>query len=222
MNLKVTRRIAFVFLLTSPSLLSAAPIKGDINKGKQTASLCTACHMQDGQGKENPAPLESWPRLAGLNAHYIEHQIELIKSGARQAPTMLPFASMLNQQQVADVAAYFSSLALPKITPEKKETDKTLLALGEKLVTRGDWKRHIPACSSCHGKALEGIGKAFPALANQHAGYIRKQLKNWQAGMRKGDPQELMQTVAKRLNAKDIEAVAAWIAQSSSKLQGAK
>lgn len=214
--------VAFLCLLTCPIVLTAKPIQADITRGKQTAMLCVACHMQDGQGKDNPAPLESWPRLAGLDALYIQRQIELFKSGARQSPTMLPFATMLDEQKAADVAAYFNSLAVPKITVAKKITDKKLLALGKKLVTRGDWERYIPACSSCHGQALEGIGDSFPALANQHAGYLSKQLENWQTGVRKNDPQSLMKNVAKRLTKQDIQAVSAWIAQSASKLEGAK
>ena len=46
---------------------------------------------------------------------------------------------------------------------------------------------------------------------NNIAGYIEAQLKAWQAGTRKNDPQDLMGTIARRMSDEDIRAVAAWL-----------
>ena len=66
-------------------------------------------------------------------------------------------------------------------------------------------------CSSCHGPDNLGAGAVFPAIAGQHFGYIRDQLLDWQQGHRDNDAQELMATIAARMSAEDINAVAAWL-----------
>ena len=57
---------------------------------------------------------ESWPRLAGLNSNYIAKQLHDFKAGDRQNATMVTFANMLDDQQIADVAAYYSQLRQAK------------------------------------------------------------------------------------------------------------
>lgn len=71
--------------------------------------MCTACHQADGSGKNVPGG-ESWPRLAGLDAAYIAKQLHDYQSGERSNASMMPFANMLDEQQIADVAAYYASL----------------------------------------------------------------------------------------------------------------
>lgn len=181
----------------------------DPNKGKETAIVCQACHMEDGAGKDN-GEIESWPRLAGLSAAYLQKQMQDIKSGTRQAPSMIAFANMLTDEQVADVSAYYASLPPP--FAETSTADPALLAHGEKLAMRGDWDRYLPPCAACHGPDNQGAGDIFPALAGQHAGYIRKQLQLWQDDQRQNDVNQLMTAIAKRMTAEDIEAVSLWLA----------
>lgn len=196
-------------MLSFCALTPAQAETGNADKGKQMAAVCVACHQQDGAGKENPGT-ESWPRLAGLDAGYIQKQLTDFKSGARNNATMKPFASMLNTQQAANVAAYYASLPAPAI----KATAPTdaQQTLGKKLAKRGDWDRYIPACNSCHGPDALGVGSSFPALSGQHAGYIAQQLKAWREGKRNNDPQDLMLAVASRMSDDDIAAVSAWLA----------
>lgn len=49
----------------------------------EKASVCSGCHGQDGMGQPNIAPM-----LAGLNANYLNTQIELFLSGERQNVVM--------------------------------------------------------------------------------------------------------------------------------------
>lgn len=200
-----------VAALFAPSTISHADTISDPAKGEETAKLCVACHQADGSGMDHPSG-ESWPRLAGLNAQYLYKQLLDVKSGSRQAPTMQPFVTMLNDEQMADVSAYYASLSVPAITGRSSD-DEALLALGEKLATRGDWPRYIPPCSACHGPDNLGVGSAFPALAGQHAGYIEQQLRNWQEDKRQNDPDDLMVSIAKRLTDEDITAVSIWLSQ---------
>ena len=81
-----------------------------------------------------------------------------------------------------------------------------------RLATRGDWSRALPACVQCHGPGGVGVGANFPPLAGQSAAYITSQLRAWQRGVRRNDPLQLMQHVARQLSPQEIQAVAGWFA----------
>lgn len=195
-----------------------ADITGDPDRGKETAVLCSACHQENGAGKDNSGEAESWPRLAGLPAAYLHKQMLDIKNGEREAPSMTAFANMLDEQQIADISAYYAALPIPDI--ESIEADAALLAHGEKLAMRGDWDRYLPPCVACHGPDNRGAGDIFPPLAGQHAHYLQKQLQLWESGQRRNDVNELMLSIAKRLTPEDIQAVSLYLAAQAA--QGAE
>ncbi|WGI26650.1 c-type cytochrome [Halomonas alkaliantarctica] len=184
--------------------------QGDAERGQAAAATCTACHQADGSGMNVPNG-ESWPRLAGLNADYIAKQLHDFKTGQRQNATMVTFANMLDDQQIADVAEYYSQMPL---TPGQggDEADEELRARGQQLAERGDWNAYIVSCQSCHGPGGTGVGSTFPGIASQHAGYISAQLTAWKNETRSNDPQNLMGAIAKRMSDNDIQAVSAWYA----------
>lgn len=188
--------------------LPALALDGNAANGKASAAICTACHQADGNGMNIPGG-ESWPRLAGLDANYIYKQLVEFKGGKRVNASMMPFATMLNDQQMKDLAVYYSKLPAGKAAGGGNDTE--LLAHGEKLATAGDWDRYIVPCGTCHGPGNQGAGEHFPGIAGQHAGYIESQLVAWQEGKRDNDPQHLMLAIAERMNERDIKAVAAWL-----------
>lgn len=200
--------VALLGLSTAVGGAEAAP--GNPEKGAETAAMCVACHQSDGGGKHVEGG-ESWPRLAGLNATYIAKQLHSFKEGSRQNASMMPFANMLSDQQIANVAAYYAQLA-PTQGQGGDGATQAVLDRGRQIAERGDWSQYIVSCKSCHGPGSRGAGDTFPGIAGQHAGYIKAQLKAWQAGTRSNDPQNLMGTIAKRMSDDDIEAVAAWLA----------
>ncbi|MCL7931241.1 c-type cytochrome [Halomonas llamarensis] len=191
---------------------------GDPGRGQTAAATCTACHQADGSGKNVPGG-ESWPRLAGLDAGYIEKQLHDFQAGRRQNASMMPFANMLNDQQIVDVAAYYSQMEITPAGGGENASD-ALLARGEQIANRGDWDKYIVSCKSCHGPGGKGVGSDFPGIASQHAGYIRTQLHAWQDGERANDPQNLMGAIAKRMSDDDIEAVSAWYASQTVSAEG--
>ncbi len=187
--------------------------QGDPERGQAAAATCTACHQADGSGMNVPNG-ESWPRLAGLNADYIAKQLHDFKAGQRQNASMATFANMLDDQQIADVAEYYSQMP---ITPGQggDAANEALLARGQQLAERGDWNTYIVSCQSCHGPGGTGVGSTFPGVASQHAGYISAQLTAWKNETRSNDPQNLMGAIAKRMSDNDIKAVSAWYAVQS-------
>lgn len=209
MNKKCLSRFG---LLIGISLVTGGALaqQGDAERGQAAAATCTACHQADGSGMNVPNG-ESWPRLAGLNADYIAKQLHDFKAGQRQNATMVTFANMLDDQQIADVAEYYSQMP---VTPGQggDEADEALLARGQQLAERGDWNAYIVSCQSCHGPGGTGVGGTFPGVASQHAGYISAQLTAWKTKTRSNDPQNLMGAIAKRMSDDDIQAVSAWYA----------
>lgn len=190
--------------------LPVAALEGDADRGQIAAAVCSACHQPDGSGMNIPDG-ESWPRLAGLDAAYIYKQMQDFQTGQRKNATMLPFARMLDDQQLKDVAVFYSQLPA---TPAQggEQADEELLAWGEQLATRGDWDRYIVPCSTCHGPDNQGAGPDFPGIAGQHAGYLEQTLNDWQSQDRDNDPLHLMAAIAERMNPRDIQAVSAWLA----------
>jgi cytochrome c553 len=78
---------------------------GDIASGKTKAAACFACHGADGNGID-----PQYPRLAGQYNMYLQQILHEYKDGRRNNPIMKGFAATLSEQDIEDVAAYFSSL----------------------------------------------------------------------------------------------------------------
>lgn len=192
---------------------AVAATAGDVSRGAEAAAMCASCHQPDGSGKNNEQG-EAWPRLAGLNAEYIAKQLHDYQSGARENATMKSFANMLSDQQILDIARYYSEMS-PSYDQTDTDASDAVLQRGQMLAERGDWSEYIVSCKSCHGPGNQGAGAVFPGIAGQHPRYIEAQLKAWQSGTRKNDPQDLMGSIADRLNEEDIRAVAAWLATQS-------
>ena len=84
------------------------PTVGDIagNAGKARAAVsCAACH-----GPEGVSILPDYPNLAGQKARYLEKSLKAFRDGSRVNATMNAMAARLTDQEIADLAAYFSSL----------------------------------------------------------------------------------------------------------------
>ena len=113
--------------------------------------------------------------LAGQNASYLAEQITRFRDGKRANVLMPPMVAPLTDQDIADLAAYFSQQ-----TPTGNEADPSYWKAGEKLFRGGDVKRGIPACLACHGPVGRGNPAAgYPALHTQHAVYTVKQLNDY-------------------------------------------
>ena len=80
----------------------------------RAAQLCTSCHGQDGV-----AVVPMYPSLAGQHEDYLERAIEEYRKGGRKNPIMKGFAASLKDQDIADIARYFSSLT-PSLATESR------------------------------------------------------------------------------------------------------
>lgn len=162
-----------------------------------------ACHGADGN---SPTPM--YPKIAGQGELYLIKQITDIRDGRREALAMAPFVKGLSDENIADLAAYFSQ---QKIKPGA--ADPKLAKLGERIYRSGIEEKNIPACLACHGPSGKGVVLAkFPQLAGQHAKYIKDQLNLFSANKRQNDGDtKIMRNIANRMHASEIEAVSSYI-----------
>jgi cytochrome c553 len=99
------------------AFLAGTPLK---SSGKaagampQAAQLCVSCHGQDGIAV---API--YPSLAGQHEDYLVRALDEYKHGGRKNPVMKQFAGNLKDEDIAQIAAYFSKLS-PSLTTEPR------------------------------------------------------------------------------------------------------
>jgi cytochrome c553 len=94
--------------------LAAAPAfaKGDAQKGKTLAYTCTGCHGIDQY--KNAYPSYRVPKIAGQKEKYIENALLSYQKGERNHATMQAHAQSFSPKDIADIAAYLSSLKAAK------------------------------------------------------------------------------------------------------------
>lgn len=93
--------IAFCFLSLATTSLYAA----DADAGKAKAETCAGCH-----GAEGISANPEWPNLAGQKAKYLVNQMKAFRDGDRKNALMSPMAASLSDDDIANIAAYYSSL----------------------------------------------------------------------------------------------------------------
>ena len=194
-------------VLASSLLLVSLPAfaQGDAAAGQAKSAVCAACHGMDGN-----SVVPNWPKLAGQHEAYLVRHITLIKSGARMVPEMAAITPGLSEQDIKDLAAYFSAQ-----TKSGGVADEALVATGERIYRAGNSETGVPACMACHGPAGSGNPlSGYPKLAGQHAVYTAKMLQDYRGGKNWGDkdgPSHVMNGVAKALTDEEIAAVASYI-----------
>jgi cytochrome c553 len=100
----VRQLLLAAFAGASLILSVGANAAGDAAAGKSKSAVCAACH-----GATGTSPNAMWPNLAGQKEAYLLKQLKAFKSGARKDPMMGPMAMPLSDQDMANLAAYFSS-----------------------------------------------------------------------------------------------------------------
>jgi len=191
--------LAAAFIVLMPNLLLA---QGDAAAGQAKSALCGSCHGVDGN-----SPLAMNPKLAGQSARYMVKQLQDFKSGARAGAIMASMVLSLSDQDMEDIAAWYSSQQ-----PTIQGADPELIELAERLYRAGNSEIAVAACSACHSPTGKGNAPAgFPSLSGQHAEYTLQQLKDFRSGVRQNDGSEMMRTVVERLTDKELEALASYV-----------
>jgi cytochrome c553 len=96
--------IAGYYAAQPPAKSQAKVAIGDAQRGSQKVAACAACH-----GAEGNSALPLYPNLAGQHAKYLRKALLAYKSGTRSHAVMMAMAAVLNEQDIADVAAFYAS-----------------------------------------------------------------------------------------------------------------
>lgn len=192
-----------VSLLLTLGLTGVAHAAGDAKAGQAKAAVCGACHGADGNSM---AP--NFPKLAGQGERYLLKQMHDIKDGKRTVLEMTGLLANVSDQDMADIAAYFSSQNM-----SIGMADPKLVAQGEALFRGGKLNEGMPACVGCHNPNGLGNDQAgFPRLGGQHSVYTTTQLTNFREGVRTNDGDTMiMRSIAAKLSNKDIAAITSYI-----------
>jgi len=149
----------------------AQDIKGDAKAGERKNAMCSGCHGIQGYQASFPE-IHKVPMISGQTAKYIVLSLNAYKKGDRKHPTMRGIAEALSDQDMADLAAYYSTSgvardAKPLAEKPSKEANAPVLALLAKA-----------NCSACHGANYsQPIDPSYPKIGGQHADYLLVALK---------------------------------------------
>ena len=100
MNKKIT-----ILITSSLLFFGANAIAGDAAAGKVKSATCVACHGADGTSSS-----DIWPNLKGQKSGYLVKQIKAFRDGVRKDPMMSPMAAGLTDEDIDNLAAYYSGL----------------------------------------------------------------------------------------------------------------
>ncbi|HEV7608003.1 MAG TPA: c-type cytochrome [Steroidobacteraceae bacterium] len=191
---------AVVLLLLAPLASMAQAPAGDAKRGQVLAYTCNGCHAIPNY--KNVYPTYSVPKLHGQRPEYLLAALKAYKSGERSHGTMHSQASSMNEQDMADVAAYLSGPEV--LTVSKHDVPATARPKASEV------------CLACHGTNGVGITADYPTLSGQHRDYIERALHDYKMGGRKN---VIMVGMAATLTREDIEQLAAYYASQEPALQ---
>ncbi len=191
------------------SIVSArTALSFDEELAREINYTCAGCHGEFGQGVADG----TYPRLAGLNAEYLAHQLRKFKTHERLNIPMFPYATEreLPEEDVIAISSYLSSIKLISKMPPIDETrydPLERLKLAKKVFNVPRYPGNVQKgksfynreCASCHGR--DGLGKQkqkaktgkvsiYPRLAGQHSRYILRQIINISQGKRFHDEKD--------------------------------
>jgi len=91
-----------------PAEPSPLSLKGDPAKGHTLTYTCQGCHGITGY--KNAYPSYHVPRIGGQSAQYLASALTEYRQGKRKHPTMQAQAQSFSPQDIADIAAYLSTV----------------------------------------------------------------------------------------------------------------
>ena len=155
----------------------AQPV-GDAAKGATKAAMCIGCHGIVGYQATFPEVYKV-PMLAGQSAKYVLSALTAYQKGDRKHPTMRGIAASLNEQDMADLGAFYEA--------QGKAAERAAAPAALAKPIPDALKDRMAACVACHGANFSApIDPSYPRLAGQHADYLYAALKAYQTD---GNPQ---------------------------------
>ena len=173
--------------------------------------MCIGCHGIPRYQASFPE-VHKVPMIAGQNAKYIASALTAYAKGERKHPSMRGIATSLSDQDIADLAAFYSAQAKAPVVADAVAAPSAKVA---ELLSKG-------ACASCHGANFsKPIDGSYPKLAGQHGDYLAVALKSYQI---EGNPQvgrgnAIMAGQVKQFSHAELKEIATYLASLPSELR---
>jgi cytochrome c553 len=177
-------------LAATAAMAQTPDLKGDPVHGKAISYTCLGCHGVEGY--RNAYPNYRVPKLVGQHPEYIFAALQEYRGDQRSHVTMHAQASELSDQDMADIAAYFTGPALqPAPVPANAPPAPAAVAV----------------CAACHGVTGISVVPNYPNLAGQYPDYLKREIGEYKNGGRKNP---IMAGMSVTIKDSDVDALAAY------------
>jgi cytochrome c553 len=107
-NTLLAAALAVTAVMSGATSAQTAAPAGDAAAGAKKNQMCTGCHGIVGWRTAYPEVYKV-PKIGGQHAAYIVKALQEYKSGERSHPSMRAIAASLSEQDMVDLAAYYSA-----------------------------------------------------------------------------------------------------------------
>jgi cytochrome c553 len=172
-----------------------------VGRGATLALQCSMCHGARGTASAGT----NAPHLAGQPPSSTYKQLRDFKSGHRPSAVMQPLATNLSDQDMHDLAAFYSQ--------QQRETlvgHAGVRVAVPRLASNGSPMRNVGACATCHSPGVARV--ATPILDGLPQAYLVDQLRAFKSGRRANDINEQMRNATHGLTDEEIDVLAKYYA----------
>ncbi len=191
---------------------SAQEVQGDAKAGAGKIAMCIGCHGIKGYQSSFPEVYKV-PMIAGQGAKYISAALHAYQKGERKHPTMRGIAEGMNDQDIADVSAYYEASGQHGASAPAAAAPANAKAAA--LIAKG-------GCVACHGESFnKPIDPSYPKVAGQHADYLFVALKSYKTEGHAtwGRSNGIMAGIAKQFTNNELKAMANYLHTLPGELQ---
>ncbi len=202
-----------VAALLTLTVLAPAARAQDAVAGEKKAAMCIGCHGIPGYQASFPE-IHKVPMISGQNAKYIAASLAAYKKGDRKHPTMHAISQSLNDQDMADLAAFYESNGKGGAAPADKPSKEPSPKVAELLKKAN--------CASCHGENFnKPIDPSYPKIAGQYNDYLFVALKAYQIekNPQVGRNNAIMAGMAKQYTLAELKLISKYIASLDTELK---
>lgn len=188
---------------TTLVLAFPAQAAGNAEAGATKAAMCIGCHGIPGYQNVFPE-IHKVPKISGQSESYITAALTEYKKGERKHPTMRGMAGSLSEQDIADLAAFYSGNYTGHPAPAELKAAPADVAA---LLQKGN-------CVSCHGANLsKPIAPGYPKIAGQYPDYLYVALKAYtiDGNPHVGRGNAVMGAVARQFKLDELKALANYV-----------
>ncbi|MES2943888.1 MAG: c-type cytochrome [Pseudomonadota bacterium] len=192
----------------------AQELTGDAKAGQTKNAMCIGCHGIKGYQANFPEVYKV-PMISGQGAKYISSALHAYKKGDRKHPSMRGIAETLSDQDIADLAAYYSASGVVAGAEMPAKASKEASAEVQALLSKAN-------CASCHGANFsKPIDPSYPKIAGQHADYLFVALKAYKVdnNPKVGRANAIMAGMAKQYTNTELKLLANYLSTVDGELK---